>query len=490
LCTGAIAGTGVAFAPAAHADSGDGSSSSTITGYTANVEGLAVQFAFNVPGVLPLPGDNILEADVPFARTSVSNGPVITAQGTPFWPGDILGNFGSLISLFEPSAPPIPNDPLQAEAQYPPSPSHGQSSSFGGTPPAGVPFAPNVFSATAHADASGANVTATLTDLQFAPPSAPSAGVVHLGPSSPSVLGALGAVAGPAIDIGQVQSTNQVAIADSAVTGTATTILKAIDIAGVLNISQITSNASSQSDGNAGTPTASLHMLGVTVEGLPAYIDSQGVHVSGSSTSSIGITPAQAQNTLDATFAQDGINVRLLDPATTSNGAEGDADAGGLVVSLSHKFAVPYIPGEPTIPLPALGNVGLPAGTYEMTTSVTLGAATSDVQAALAPAFSGSGSGSGVSIGLGGDSGLGLELGGLGSDLGIPSGSFGSVPGTSGPATSASGSPSSLGARASNRLPFGIPAPLGWLIVLLLLCVVMAYPMLLAARWQFLSGGR
>lgn len=506
LCAGAVGAVGLVFASAAHADTSGAQGGpsaravSSLTGYSATVEGLAVQVAFNIPGLFPLPGDNLIEADLPFARTLVTNGPVITAQGTPYWPGDILGNFGSLVSLFDSQAPPLPNDPLQAEAQYPPSPSHGESSTFGGNPPAGSPLAPDVFSGTANAGLSGATAVATLADLEMRAPSSPTSSMLNLGPLPSGLAGALGAAAGPAIDLGQIQSTNQVSIGDASVSGVATTVLKAIDIAGVLDISQIDSSVSSTSDGNQGNPSASLHMLGVTVEGQPAYIDDKGVHVSGQTIAPGGLTPAEAQNVLDTTFAQDGISVRLLDPATNTNGTEGTANAGGLVVSLTHSFAVPYIPGSPTIPAEicdppgsqnncqGLGDVGLPAGTYTATTSITLGGATSDVQASVAPSESSSSGGS-IDLG-GGGTGLGLGLGGLGTDIGIPEGSFGSLPASTSPSTGASSSPVSLGARAANRLPFGIPAPLGWVIVGIVLCVIFAYPMLLAARWQFLSGGR
>lgn len=278
-------------------------------------------------------------------------------------------------------------------------------------------------------------------------------------------------------------------IGEVLISASATDVIKEIDIAGVLDISQITSNAGSTSDGNQGTPTASLHMAGVTVDGQPAYIDNQGVHVSGTSTSSSGVTPQQAQNALDGTFAQDGIQVRLLDPETTSNGAEGIANSGGLVVSVSHQFDVPYIPDEPTIPVPELGNTGLPAGVYTATTSITLGSVTTDVQASQAQPALGSGTGlsadppgatsAGIGLGLATGGGLGLTGSSLSSPAGI-------VPSTS--AAGPSPSTQALGPSASSRLPLGIPVPVGWLIVAVLACVFMTYPMLLAARWQFLSG--
>ena len=488
-------GATLAVAPAARADNG-GSAASSLAGYTAQIQSLGVQIAFNIPGLVPLPNANLLEEDLTFARTSVSNGPVVNALGAPYYPGDILANFGSLLSEFAPpSAPSFPNDPLLAEAEYPTAPGHGQDESFGGTPPPGVPIAPNVFSATAHAAPDGSAVTATLTDLSAGAPSSTSSALAQLGPpASGSVGSALGGVAagaaggaGGAVDVAQVQTTNATTIGASTVSGTATTVLKGIDIAGVLTISQLDGSASSTSDGNQGTPTASLHLADVNVEGQPAYVDQQGVHVVGQSTSRTGVTPQQAQTTLNNTFAQDGISVRLLDPTKTANGAEGIADAGGLVVSITHQFAVPFIPGEPTIPLPGLGNTSLPAGTYTATTSITLGNATSDLQATPLSALGDSGS-----LGLGGGSGVSLGLSPSDTSLGGTSGygteTVGGSPGT--PGSGGGGLPPALASGVAHRLPLGIPVPVAFLLAGLILCVLITYPMLLTVRWQFLSGRR
>lgn len=501
--------------PAAHADD---SSSSTIAGYTASAQALGAQFGFDIPNLVPLPNENLIEADAPFSRTSVGDGPVVNALGAPYYPGDILANFGSLLAEF--GAPPgIPNDPLLAEADYPPSPTTGENSSFGGTPPAGSPLAPNVFSATAHADQNGGTVTSTLLDLQVNPPSSTSSSLATLGapaPSSasgstasgtsgstgsgtgagsvlgsassaggstaPAVGGGTTAAASPALDIGSIQATNGVTVGSSAIGSTASSVVKAIDVAGQLDISELESTASSTSDGNNGTPASTLKLLGVTVDGQPAYIDQQGVHVSGSSTSSSGVTPAQAQAALDGTFSQDGISVRLLDPKTTTNGADGSADSGGLVISFTHQFDVPFIPGEPVVPIPELGNTALPAGLYSAITTVTLGSAVTDASATtLAPS-----------------GGLGVALPISPSTLG-PTGALASTGGGvtttgtttfSGTGTGTTGGNEALsaGAPTAHRLPLGIPVPLGWVIVALILCVIFTYPMLLTVRWQFLSG--
>jgi hypothetical protein len=265
-------------------------------------------------------------------------------------------------------------------------------------------------------------------------------------------------------------------------------MVKALDIAGLVDISGLTSNAACASDGTTAAPTASLTLGQVTVDGAKAFIDSQGVHIGTASTGTLGVTPATVQKTLDATLAADGISIRVLDPVLTTNGAAGTANAGGLVVSLAHQFDVPFIPGEPTIPVPELGNVGLPAGLYTMTTSITFGMAQVDVSAAGIPATTAT-SPTGTESGVGG---LPVEPFDTGSGITTFPGTPGTVQSlaTTGPGSAAANRPIPTPTSATAFPIRGIPAPLGWLITALLACVLLAYPLLLLARWQFLAGRR
>jgi len=435
----------------------------TVAGYTLQAQALGFQFAFNIPGLVPLPNQNLLEDDVPFARTSVSSGPVVDALGAPYYPGDIAANVGTLLQTF--GVPlPVPNDTALAEAKYPTSPGHGADATFGSPPKAGSPVAPNVFDATAHADTDGGTVTSSVSDVTFGLPAL------------------------PVVKVGTIQATNAVTLGASSVAATATSVIDAVDIAGILDISQLTGQSSSTSDGTTGTPASTLHVGQVTVKGIPAYIDQSGVHVDTTAPPADGVTPQQAQDTLNQTLAQDGISVRLADPTTTTSGAEGKADAGGLVVAFTHQFAVPFIPNLPSLPsVPYLGSVGLPAGVYTVTASVTLGSAVTDAAAAVLAPFADDGGG-----GLGG---LGGALGTSSPDQGLSSpGAFDSLetspalgPGAGGaPGTAAIGPARGL----LSALPFGIPAPVGWVLGALALCVLVMYPMLLLARWQFLGTRR
>jgi|GEM_PF-1686813 len=461
-----------AWEGAAQAEDSGGPAGAGLAGYDISTEALGAQFTFNIPGFVPVSG-NMLEQDLPFARTSVSEGPVVDALAAPWYPGDILANLGTLLTTF--GAPPQAsqlNDPLLAEAKYPPSPGYPQDASFGGTPPPGMPLAPNVFSGVAHASADSTTATATLSDLAAAPSGA----------------------SGPVVHVATVQVANAATIGAATVSATASAVLKTIDVAGVLEIAQLEGSARSSSDGSTGTPDASLHLGQVTVDGVPAYIDRQGVHVDQNGTSSSGVTPAEAQQVLDTTFAQDGISVRLLDPQTSTDGSQAGADSGGLVISVTHQAFFPVLPGAPSVPVPGLGNESPPAGTYTVTSTLTLGHATVNVDATALPSTTidttpGTTTPGLVALPLGGGElgtgslGASGGFGALASAQTLPASGPGAAPQPAGPGGGFLGS-------VAHLPPLGLPAPLGWVVVSLLLCVVLTWPMLLTARWQFLGGRR
>jgi hypothetical protein len=458
-----------------------GGADTSLLGYNASALAIGAQFAFNVPGVVPLPNENLIEDDVPFARVTLGGGPVVDSIGAPYYPGDIAASLGTLLATF--GAPALPlNDPLLAESKYPTSPGYPATVTFPkGTQPGQLPVAQG----TATTSNNGGTASGTVTDLSLD-------NLLTAGKLPPALSGVLPSSSGSVIDIGNISSTNNIAVGDSSITSTATSTLGAIDIAGLVDIAGLTSKAVATSDGTTGTPTATVKLGDVTVDGTEAYIDSTGVHIANNANPPVGITLAQLQQTVNTTLGQDGVNIRLLDPKQTSNGAQASADSGGLVISLTHQFAVPFIPGEPTLPIPELGNVGLPAGDYTMTTSITFGLAQASANASSpAPSTGTTGNtGTGASTapsavgtlgttGVTGNTGFGsLGSGELAQSLSAPTGNTGAGAPTSGP-------------TAATAFPInGIPAPLGWTVVALLACALLAYPLLLLARWQFATAGR
>ena len=462
----------------------------SLVGYNASTLAIGAQFAFNIPNLVPLPNENLIEEDVPFARTNVGAGPVVDALAAPYYPGDVAADLGSLLAEF--GAPPgIPNDPLLAESKYPASPGYGSSATFGVSPSNATPAQPSIYSADSDASDVGGDATGTLSDLALDKEGS-SSSVPTSNSASP-------------VDVGNISATDSVKVGASSVTDSASTQVSGIDIAGVVDIAGLTTSANATSDGTTGTPTSTLHMGAVTVDGQPAYIDNTGVHVTTASSSATGFEPAQLQELVNGTLSQDGITVALLSPTLTTNGAQASADAGGLQISISHQLDVPFIPGEPTIPVPQLGNTGLPAGLYTVTTSITFGLAQASVSASTLTAASGNSGNTGTapppttpaasSTSPGTLSGSALASGNTGNT------GFNSVPGVSTPTESAqaaapaeaAGTPAVQPSLASSNTAFpikGIPPPLGWTITLLIGCLILCYPLLLLARWQFIAPRR
>ncbi|HWE68438.1 MAG TPA: hypothetical protein VG298_17495 [Acidimicrobiales bacterium] len=450
----------------------------SLVGYNASALAVGAQFTFNVPNVVPLPKENLIEEDVPFARTDVGSGPVVDSLGAPYYPGDIAADLGSLLATF--GFPGLPlNDPLLAQSKYPTSPGYLAQASFGLPPNQASPLQVSIFSSSADTSGTGGAASATVADVALDTLGVTKALSSLLGPSA----------AGSLLTTGNISATNSVTIGASTITATSTSVVKSLDIAGLVDIAGLTSTATAVSDGTTGTPTATLHLGQVTVDGETAFIDSTGVHLSTTSAATAGITPAQLQQTVDATLAQDGISIRVLDPKLTSDGPQASADAGGLQIAISHQFDLPFIPGEPTIPVPGLGNVGLPAGLYTATTSMTFGLAQSSVTAS----------------GTAPDTSTTDTSGSLGPTLGSTTGSGGfgtgpvvqtlapTGPGSaqaSAPTTATTTPPPPVSSSATDFPIHGIPPPLGWTITFLLACLLLAYPLLLLARWQFVTGRR
>ena len=132
-----------------------------------------------------------------------------------------------------------------------------------------------------------------------------------------------------------------------------------------------------------------MQLGNVTVDGTAAYIDSTGVHIDKSATASAGITLAQLQQTVNSTLGQDGVNIRLLDPQQTTNGRAGHRQLGRPRDCADPPVRHPIHPGRADHPNSELGNVGLPAGDYTMTTSITFGLAEASVDASAPVANTG-----------------------------------------------------------------------------------------------------
>jgi hypothetical protein len=454
--------TGVAAAPVLAADSAP-SGGSEIAGYDLNALSAGVRYQLNSPGLLPV-GDpnegNVMEVDMPFARTTVSQGPVISAIGSPLYGGDTLAHLGTAIVTF--GAPPeftVLNYPVLAEADYPPAPGHSQDESFGS--PAGSSGGVALGAGTAHATTAPGGATVE-------------SHIAHVGVPDPS----------PVVDIGASTATNKTIIKDSLITSEAVSTTKNINIAGMISIEGVTATATSTSDGAKGKPVAKLEIGKVSVGGQAAYIDNDGIHLASQSPLASGIT-ASAEATLAKALSQDGISLRTISPKTSVKGGSANADAGGLSIILERTVPAVGVPGQ-SVQLP--GQTPIPLGTPDVRLHVELliGHARAGANATAVPTD--------VSVG---DVGISAPSGDVqgttqtASDLSAsgPGASFG---GALNPAPSSLGGASSptneAALVASPARSTSQPVPIAWLIAGLLGCIVVIGPLLGYARWQLLEG--
>ena len=459
----------VAAAPVIAADNppaGGSTGATQIAGYTIKALSAAVRYQLNSPGLLPV-GDpnegNVMEADLPFARINISQGPVIDALGSPAYGGDTLAHLGTALVTF--GAPPsfnALNYPVLAEANYPPSPGHSQDETFG--QPAG---------------SSGGVVFGAAT------------GHSHTGPDGATVESNIARIAvpdtSPLVDVGASTSTNKTTIKDSLVTSQAVSTVKSINIAGMITIEGMTASATSTSDGVKGKPTASLQIGKVSVGGQAAYIDGDGVHLVSQNPVAAGVT-AGLEQTLQKTLTQDGISLRTISPKTSVKAGQATADAGGLAIVLERTVPALGVPGVPSVNLPGQAPIVLGTPDIRLHVELLIGYARAIANATGVPLDVSVGD-----VGVTPPSGDVLGESQTNTDLSA-SGPGASVAGALSPVPSSgtsSGTPrQNVELASSPHPPMGEPVPIAALVFGLLACIVVLGPLLGYARWQLLEGRR
>lgn len=349
--------TASAGLPAAGSASGGSPAAPSLGGWNISADGNAVDIlvdnATGLAGIHPLS-----EADFPEAESQFQSGPFGSALATVFWPGSAGGNFGSLSgelgfpSQMQPLTSQM-NDPVKASAQYPSGPASADFPA-GGTP--GV--------ATMHSTA-GAGGTAAVGNVS--------------GEGQNGVF---------SFSSAEGQSSS---VADTTARAEATSDVKDISIAGIIDISGVSSGADAKSDGNTGSGSAFTHVTGVTVLGQPASIGSDGLVLPDFAKALGPITGPVVQDAISQTISGLGLTVTEF-PATEKAGGSGwTATSGALAVKIVPPSSAatlleqagaqlaPFFPSQAAI-IPTLP--GLLQGSN---VTITLGRATAS--AAASPPF-------------------------------------------------------------------------------------------------------
>ncbi|HZQ85838.1 MAG TPA: hypothetical protein VFA83_13410 [Acidimicrobiales bacterium] len=459
----------VAAGPVLAADtSPSGSSNTQIAGYTLQTLSAAVRYQLNSPGLLPV-GDpnegNVMEADMPFARINVSQGPLVDALGSPVYGGDTLAHLGTALVTF--GAPPnfnALNYPVLAEANYPPAPGHAQDESFGTVPQSSGGAFLGLGTAQSHAAPDSATVESHISRLAVPDTS-------------------------PVVDVGASSATNKTIVKDNLITSQAVSTVKSINIAGAISIEGVTSTAVSTSDGVKGKPTATLQIGKVTAGGQAAYIDNDGVHLVSQNAVASGVT-AGAEQTLQNTLKQDGISIRTISPKTTVQAGAATADAGGIAIVLERTVPALGVPGVPAVQLPGQPPVALGTPDVKLHIELLIGYARAIANATGVPVDTSLGD-VGVTPPGGdvlGESQTNTDLSATGPGASV-SGALTPVPSSSSATNTGTGT-QQVELAASPHPPNGEPVPIAALIFGFLACIVVLGPLLGYARWQLLEGRR
>jgi hypothetical protein len=346
LAIGAMAsGLVLAAAGPAWADSSSSSSTSApsgqsdLGGWTTNASAAGMSVFYEQPN-FPIPANPTLEFNLGYSTASFNSGPVGESNGSAVWPGSVIAGGGSQLPLLvdpyieDPTSPIAPNfvgtpfEPVftavqQAYASTPIASTLEQNLPDPGNWPVQAPSAYPQGPATASND-NGPFVMRSSADQNSSTASS-SVGLVG-GPSSQSALPA-GMLSVQAVGSNVSDTVDSTGNAVS----TATSTVHGVDFAGgLIHVGQVTSTATSTSDGNQAKVTGSSSVVGLTVAGEAVTVDSSGVHAAGSNQNVLGPVLPSVNQVLSTA----GITVALTNAADTVQGANGQRALHGLTITI------------------------------------------------------------------------------------------------------------------------------------------------------------
>ena len=401
----------------------------TLGGFTVSALAESVSLQYEQPN-FPIPSTPSLEFDEGYADTTDNYGPTGQATASTLYPGPVVTNAGSELSLLVPGAPlpPAPDWPVIAASEYPETPNTTNLDLPGVNMDAQSTTNGNNATATIGNDASTAGSSGGDATQQAASGS----GNPLVGQSALMGVGALSATSSS-----QVPSTSATGMA----TAEATSTVGGLSIlGGFISIGTITSTATATSDGTTGKVTGTTQVQNVSIAGEPISITANGIQVL---TEQGPAFPIAALNTL---LKELGVTIAVTNPTDKVNGASASRELDGLEIQVNldtldtaaNKFAS-LLPAKLVAELPvAIPNEQL----------ITLYLGRVQVNSTASPSFTNSGStgntGAGTTSAASsaptGTTGSGITGNtGLGSTPGSFAGNTGTSPGST--PTGTSGSP-------------------------------------------------
>lgn len=401
----------------------------SLAGWTAqadaNTVDIVVDNTAGLDGLHPLD-----EIDIPEDTSNYETGPLGYALATIFWPGSVGGNIGSLsgeISLPSQIAPLFGslNDTVKAESYYPAGPT---SASY----------------------PSGASSTGT---VEMSSQATASESWAKAGVTDVTVPGLL--------SLQDVQGSTT-ATATTEATATASGSFHSLSLfGGLIQIGATSSTATADSNGSAPSGTATTHLGAITVAGYPASVGSDGL-VLGPVSSAIGGLLDVPESLVGQLLSDLNLKVTLLPETQSSTAPAEDITSGGLSISFALPSSASLNVDCTALPSQVYEQLGIlcdaPQDLQGLRLTLTVGRVTAEAVAAppfassvgTTPTPAGSSAPTGV---LAGDAGL--SGGGLPSGGGVlPTGS-GSVPSGPGPVTT----PGAASRPSSGALAVALSSP-------------------------------
>ena len=279
------------------------------SGYDMGAKASAISFIFDSPS-LGIPAKPTGELNFAYSEASLQSGPAAYGLGSILWPGQVVAALPPFLqdTIEESSGgqfdfpADVPAYPIRAESFYPQGPT--DASLDAGTM--------HMRSAAKERSAEGVSYL-----NRFLLP-----GIASMG--NQASFSTLGFDPDGAVSMIEA-SANGISLLNGAIT-----------------FDSVVSRATARSDGVKGTVAGTTTVVGAKVGQTPVAIDSNGVHVAGSSTP----TAAQ-QQALNQVLNQLGVTMELSKPVDTITGPRASRALGGLVVSVKSSTVEPLISALP-----------------------------------------------------------------------------------------------------------------------------------------------
>jgi hypothetical protein len=283
--------------PGAHAQT------TTLFGWTAQADANA--FDIVVDNAAGLSGSHpVTEADIPEDSSDYETGPFGHGLASVVWPGATAGNLGSLSGELGLPAQIAPlaakgNDTIKAETLYPAGP---ETASY----PSGVNTG-GVAEMTSTANANGVSASSALSNVSLS-------NLFDLQGSEGSTTTSAGSTA------------------KASATGT---FAGASILDGLITIGATTSTATAVSNGTAPTGTATTHLGAITVAGQSVTIGSDGLVVGPATSNILGIVLVPTVGIVNQLISALDLKITPLPQTVTSQGTVESITAAGLLITLN-----------------------------------------------------------------------------------------------------------------------------------------------------------